>query len=217
MTARLTWAARSGNVKTGNIPTAWISGGARATCQAVRCPLYGKGCYAWSGTPRFGLDSHERSGAAGANQTVQAALANRHKGAKIARVTAIGDVAPIADDVLPDLVAIAEAGLTVVGYTHGWRIAPSLRPFLLASTESATDADAAADLGWRVALVVPASTPDTGARTPAGRPIVICPAQREGRAITCNACRLCNASKRGPVVGFRAHGNQASAAESATS
>ena len=36
--------------------------------------------------------------------------------------------------------------------------------------------------------------------------MVVCPEQATGR-VTCNDCRLCDASRPGPVIAFREHGN----------
>jgi hypothetical protein len=75
----------------------------------------------------------------------------------------------------------------------------------MASTETLADADRAAREGWRVSVVVPADHPRLS-RTPEGRAVVVCPEQASGR-VTCNDCRLCDASKAGPVIAFREHGN----------
>jgi hypothetical protein len=41
-------------------------------------------------------------------------------------------------------------------------------------------------------------------RTPAGREVVICPAQTSG--LTCAQCRRCSHPFRRSIIGFRAHG-----------
>jgi hypothetical protein len=55
-----------------------------------------------------------------------------------------------------------------------------------------------------VTVVLPSDAPDK-LETPAGRRVIVCPAQtREG--ITCATCQLCQRGKRTVIVGFRAHG-----------
>lgn len=79
-----------------------------------------------------------------------------------------------------------------------------------ASANTLAHVDALADaLDGRapVVVVVAADAPETSA-TPAGRRVVVCPAQsREG--VTCATCRLCSRADRSVVVGFRAHGSGA--------
>lgn len=65
-----------------------------------------------------------------------------------------------------------------------------------------------------IVCVVPMDTPAVS-HTPAGRKIIICPAQqREG--ISCATCRLCSVSSRSVIVGFRAHGTGARKAAQAS-
>ena len=73
------------------------------------------------------------------------------------------------------------------------------------SADDAGEADALAELGaGPIVAIVPKDTPEKS-RTPAGRLIVICPAQtREG--VTCASCQLCSHADRKTIVGFRAHG-----------
>jgi hypothetical protein len=130
------------------------------------------------------------------------------------RVTGLGDIGrsgrALADAVMSEA---ARVGLAVVGYTHHWReaaVADAWRGRLMASTENMEDADRAAREGWRVSVVVPKDHPRLS-RTPEGRAVVVCPEQATGK-VTCNACRLCDASKPGPVIAFREHGNGSKAA-----
>jgi hypothetical protein len=72
------------------------------------------------------------------------------------------------------------------------------------SADSLEDADRLAELGIApVAVVLPAGA-EPGTRTPAGRHVVICPAQTA--ALTCAECQLCSVATRKAIVGFRAHG-----------
>jgi hypothetical protein len=75
------------------------------------------------------------------------------------------------------------------------------------SANDAEDADYLADLAaGPVVCVVPVDTPDHSF-TPAGRPIVICPAQTR-EDMTCAVCQLCQKVDRKSIVGFLAHGNK---------
>jgi hypothetical protein len=210
------WAATSNNSKTGNVPTAWVGPTreeARASCAG--CPLLDKGCYAHSGTPLVALASIRRAATRGKNYTLKAALKGARRSARMVRYTAIGDGGrvpiPVADGIVS---AVKAAGLDLVGYTHHWReqpVADAWRGRLMASCDNVTEADTALAAGWRVAVVLPANSGDTV--TPGGRTVKVCPAIKTDGRITCNDCRLCDGSKRGPVIGFPAHGNQTKAAD----
>lgn len=214
--AALLWTARSGNVKTGDVPTAWVGrtrDEARASCAG--CPLLDQGCYAHSGSVGMGgLSVRKGAVTVPARYTLANALAKRARTAKMARVTAIGDAGRLpAEDADVVVATIRAAGLAVVGYTHHWREAPvakAWRKRLMASTESLADVDAATDAGWRATVVVATDAPRV-TTTPAGRRVVVCPAQiaeELGKKVTCDDCRLCDAARPGPAIAFRAHGNQ---------
>lgn len=220
--ARVIFTPTSSNRKTGNVPTAWVGRTeeeALASCSG--CALRptrdgGDGsCYAWSGAVRFGAISARKAAAARPEtRTLPAALAGAARSARMLRLTGIGDIGRSGRAVADQVVNQAHtAGLAVVGYTHHWReneVADAWRGRLMASTESAADADAAVAAGWRATVVVAPDAPRVST-TPAGRRVVVCPAQvaGEGREVTCNTCRLCDASRLGPVIAFRAHGNGA--------
>jgi hypothetical protein len=193
--------------KSGVVPTRY-SDAAKESCKAVKCPLFGNGCYAWNSTGGMALSSHAKKAATGADMSFAAILPKVARSARMARITAIGDAGAIPEQARDAINAVRNAGLAAVGYTHGWRdIAASLAGMLMASCENGTDADTAVDAGWRAATILPSDAPMTGNRTPKGRPIVVCPAQRND-AVTCNTCRLCDAGRSGPVIGFIVHGNQ---------
>ena len=213
-TLNILWSATSRNVKTGNVPTAWVGPTrqeARDSCEG--CPLLDKGCYAHAGTPVIGLASIARSARAGKDYSLRAALRDRVNSARMVRYTAIGDGGRVARDVADGIVAtVRAAGLQLVGYTHHWReeqVADSWRGRLMASCDTLEDADDALNAGWRAAVVLPEDSGDTV--TPAGRTVKVCPAIKTDGRITCNDCRLCDGSARGPVIGFPAHGNQKAA------
>ncbi len=129
-----------------------------------------------------------------------------------------GDV--IDGDALAALVKVnADASANGFTYTHKPLVASPHADANLAAVRSANaagftvnasantlaHADALADLGGvPVVVVVKHDAPDTLA-TPAGRKVVICPAQRRDD-VTCASCRLCSRGDRSVIVGFRAHG-----------
>jgi len=61
-----------------------------------------------------------------------------------------------------------------------------------------------------VVTVVPENFPESG-YTPAGRKIIVCPAQTKDN-VTCKTCKLCSVQNR-PIIGFRAHGTNKKLAE----
>lgn len=209
------FSARSRNTKTGNVPTAWNGATreeGRKSCAG--CPLLDAGCYAHSGAVAMGADSVRRAARHGADKSLDTALHGRHKSARMVRLTGIGDIGRAGKATADRIVGkIRAVGLQAVGYTHFWRessVADAWRGRLMASVETLQDADRALSEGWRAAVVVPEDTPRTFT-TPAGNRGIVCPAQIRD-TVTCNDCRLCDGSKRGPVIGFRAHGNQAAQA-----
>jgi hypothetical protein len=79
------------------------------------------------------------------------------------------------------------------------------------SADDAGECDELADAGLPLTCIVPMDTPEHST-TPAGRPIVVCPAQtRDG--VTCATCGLCQRANRAVIVGFRAHGTRARVAD----
>lgn len=211
LTLSLTFSARSDNAKTGDIPQAWVTGprgleraASMASCSATGCKLLGGGCYARRGTVATGFASHVKRGPV----SIEDALAKRSPSARFVRFSALGDVSACVPDAVDAIAAVRSAGLGVVGYTHGWRdpSAAPLRGQLLASCETLTDVDAAVAAGWRASVVLPVGAGPT--KTPAGHHVIVCPATRRND-VTCNRCGLCDGARRGPVIGFPAHGRQA--------
>lgn len=229
------WTAQSRNRKTDNVPTAWVGSNqteARESCAG--CPLLGGKCYAWSGATQLAAGSARKNAERVPHRyTLSAALAGRALSARMVRLTGLGDIGRSGRELADSIVAeVRRVGLAVVGYTHHWReagVADAWRGRLMASTETLEDADRAARDGWRATVVVPADHPRVS-RTPEGRTVVVCPAQvAEARAkarteynynagnagmdaITCNRCLLCDASRPGPIIAFREHGNGSKAA-----
>ena len=212
------WTSGSRNVKTGDIPTGWIGATreqAQQSCTDVACPLRrradgGNGqCYAWHGSPTFAFSSMLRARARGKAYDFGHAIADRRASAKMVRLGALGDPASISALGAAFIVSKArKAGLSLVGYTHGWRTAKQWRGRLMASCDSLEECDQALADGWRATVVIPWDHKGRRFRTPKGATGIVCPAQvKEG--LTCNDCRLCDGSKRGPVIGFLDHGPQA--------
>lgn len=74
------------------------------------------------------------------------------------------------------------------------------------SANDLADADMLADYQAGPVVVVLPSTQNTNTTTPAGRPVVICPAtQRDD--VSCATCQLCQ-RQRAAIVGFPAHGTR---------
>jgi hypothetical protein len=211
------WAPTSRNVKTGNVPTAWV-GETRTECrESCRgCPLApadvgGDGsCYSHSGSPAIAASSIRKAAARGRDKSLIAAIRGAARSARMVRYTAIGDGGRVAPGVADRIAStVRDAGLQLVGYTHHWRdalVSADWRGRLMASVDNLADADAALAAGWRAAAVVPEDQPARGT-TPGGARYVVCPAQVTDGRVTCNDCRLCDGSRPGPVIAFREHGN----------
>lgn len=211
-TPSILWSARSGNRKTGDVPTAWIGAtrdASKASCTG--CPLLGNGCYAQSpGLVATGHHSVIKGYQNGPERySLSSALAKRAKSARMVRLSAIGDVGLLGAEVAASVVAtVKAAGLAIVGYTHHWRN-PAAAPWkgqLMASCETLTDVDTALSRGWRATVVTPEGLPRSY-KTPGGHTVVQCPATLPSVTVKCNECRLCDANKPGPIVAFPVHGN----------
>lgn len=214
--------AVSDNEKTGNVPT--LSVGATraesiASCEG--CPqLADGGCYSQFGRPAMGHDSAVKARTRTGQWEIVRPILERHKNARMLRVSAIGDPARANQAQLALALDVARGeGLAIVGYTHFAREAPHLRGVLMASVDSFGAARDPALKGWRKAIVAPHGTTGT-VRDAYGRiQAVECPAiaaKRLGRKpFTCNDCAsakrgaLCDASKPGPDVYFADHGPKA--------
>ena len=74
------------------------------------------------------------------------------------------------------------------------------------SADSMKEADDYYKLGIApVVCILPKDAPNRGNRTPAGIPIVVCPAQTTD-TVSCEQCMLCEKRNRKTIVGFKAHG-----------
>jgi hypothetical protein len=118
------------------------------------------------------------------------------------RLGAYGDPAAVP---FPSIVALLNASGTGrwTGYTHQWRSAPMLRPFVMASCDTVAEAADAAAAGWRAFLVAAVAPPA----------FVECPATTVGT--TCKRCALCagtsDRTERAPSIFVQPHGSGARA------
>lgn len=209
----------SGNSKTGPIPVSTTSAD---TCPDA-CPLKASGgCYAQHG--KLGLHWSKVSAAARGGSLAEFTASIRALPAgQLWRHNQAGDLPGASDAIDSDAlreIVLANRGRRGFSYTHkpvtgngniatGNRAAvfySNTHGFTLnLSANSPRHADTLADLDVApVCVVLPGDAPATS-YTPAGRKIVVCPAQqREG--VTCASCQLCSRVTRSVIVGFRAHG-----------
>lgn len=217
---------QSGNAKTGPIP---VSTSTRETCPPA-CPFYERGCYAKGGP----LGIHWSIVTKGERGTPFAdfvfTVSNLPKGT-FWRHNQAGDLPgfgnSIDTDSLGSLVK-ANSGKRGFTYTHKPVIGngnqetanraairhANLNGFVInlsANTLSHADALSEADAG-PVVVVLPTGFGSRG-KTPAGREVVLCPAQKVD-SMTCDKCRLCSKPNRSVIVGFRPHGQSSKAVQS---
>lgn len=100
------------------------------------------------------------------------------------RIGAYGDPAAVPSQVWHKLVMRAD-GWT--GYTHYWKLRPSLKNILMASVDTQDEYVLAKRLGWRTFRVKPIHEPNVLAQE------IVCPASEEaGHRTQCASCLLCN-------------------------
>lgn len=212
---------KSTNQKTGPIP---VSTSTSTTCPPS-CPFYRGGCYA-KHNPR-GLGGHWKkvsSGARGTDWDTFCAMVARFSPRTLWRHNQAGDLPGRGERIngrmLAQLVkANRKSGARGFAYTHKRpEVANNAKHIAAAnksgftinlSGNSPSHADALADLA--IAPVVTVIADATVTSTPAGRKIVLCPAQRENSKIQCASCGLCAIAERPFVIGFLPHGNGAKA------
>lgn len=210
LTVRLT--TKSQNEKVGPIPVSTTSA---HTCPDS-CPLKAGGCYA-KGGPLSIFWRKVTEGKVGTDwHTFTAKVAALPEG-QLWRHNQAGDLPGEADaidgEALAELVA-ANRGRRGFTYTHKPMTETNAAAVAAAndggftvnlSANSPHHADELAALGvGPVVTVLPIDAPEHTA-TPAGRPIVVCPAVT-GKAANCAACGLCQRVNRKVIVGFPAHG-----------
>ena len=209
---------RSVNVKTGDVPQAWILREDSSPVDAARlgadrsicgeCPLrgrvvdgrnVGRSCYVTLHRAPTAVWLGYRRGIY--RQVSRARLSRLFAGAFV-RIGAYGDPAAVPVGVWETMVSHAR-GWTA--YTHQWREGFALQAIAMASCETAADARDAAAMGYRVFRVTPHGAP----RLPGHAP---CPASAEqGRRLTCLECGACNGGSHGhgrPHVQIEVHGQR---------
>lgn len=205
---RVHFVLRSGNRKLGRIPVSMTD---RASCPTT-CVLRERGCYAEFHLQRAHWEQVARTGMPWSAFCREIAALPE---GTLWRHNEAGDL-PGKGDVLDraalDELVTANRGRRGFTFTHKlglvslWAIArANEQGFTInLSADSLEDADDLADLEVApVVAVVPSDAPER-LRTPAGRRVVVCPAQTRG--ITCAECQLCAKPQRKAIVGFRAHG-----------
>ena len=189
-----------------------------ASCKCSGCPLLpeskgGSGvpegrrpCYAWQGQVQIALITILKAAAKKPrNYSLWNALVNSATSARYVRMTAIGDPSVLNKEQKEEMVSIissfndeycgASNKMRLIGYIHGWRLAPWWKKHLMASVDSLEEADVAISKGWRPAVTLPADAgKQKSVKTPAGNTIVICPHLVEGkkRVPSCNECGWCS-------------------------
>ena len=211
----------SSNAKTGSGVA--VSTSSASTCPDA-CPLKSKGCYAASGPVaiHWGKITREERGTVW--RAFIASVASLPMGHKFRHNQAgdlPGDNNTVSRAMLRQLTgAIKARALQAWTYTHK----PLTRANLTAiqeanasgfavnlSADNLAEADRKAATGLPTVVILPRSAPAT-VYTPAGRKVVTCPAQTRA-GTTCATCMLCAKVKRSVIIGFRAHGATAKAAE----
>ena len=206
---RVLFMGRSGNKKLGPIPASISSA---ETCPPS-CSFYGNGCFAefhvlrahWSKVPERGLKW---------GQFLE--LIRALPEGQIWRHNVAGDLPGEGEELdvakLFDL-AHANSGRRGFSFSHkkqGPFKMPAIRRVnelgftVNVSADSLEEADELASWRVPVAVVLPHDAPNKGIRTPAGRHVVVCPAETHG--LTCARCQLCANADRKSIVGFKAHG-----------
>ena len=207
---------KSANVKTGPIPVTYS---ARETCPES-CPHYRSDCYAEDYYTRMVWDKVPARGAdiAGLCANIAALPPGQ-----LWRHNVAGDLPGTGENVDPaTLGEIVAANIGKRGFTYTHKTAPHNLQWIRhandwgftvnLSADNAGHADQLAETGaGPVVCIVPMDTPEK-TQTPAGRSIVVCPAQTRDN-VTCADCQLCQRSNRAVIVGFRAHGTRAKIAD----
>ena len=219
----ITW--KSSNVKTGPMT---VTRTTSETCPES-CPLLGNGCYDQQGNGaihRRRVDAEQYT-----TYTATEFMKEIPRFTMVWRMNEGGDLWGKGDTIDGDTLqrfaeAVNDAGNMPIVYTHKpiagvtsrgdgkVRVANqhALRRAVRAmdgtiniSCDTLQEADNAKDRGFDATVVVPHDA-EGPIYTPAGRRVVMCPAQE--RDITCSTCKLC-AKKRKGIVGFKAHGGSA--------
>ena len=224
---RMLFTARSKNIKTGDIPQGYMGETveeARKSC--FGCPLEEKKCYYWK---RYTANASHRSMMRAnkknpARYDLENVLPKSSRMARYIRIAVGGAPSEMTRKTVEGIVSqVKKFGMKgALGYTHFFDgKGAHLKGLVMASVDSLTDADRAVDAGWRAAATLPfrlkgvklkkfAHLPEWNGeeiKTPDGRRVVVCPAQRPELRKDCNTCGLCDATshERVEVIGFLMH------------
>jgi len=206
----------SGNHKIGNIPMSLSSAN---TCPSS-CSFKDSGCYAEFWPLRYHWEKVSERGVPWLEFCAQV---RQLPEGQLWRHNVAGDLPGVDVDETNERIdvlkldALVEANRGRRGFTythrtilfdHEWQAVhhANLAGFTInLSADSLEEADALAQRPFApVVVVLPSDSPQRGLRTPAGRHVVVCPAQTHG--LTCEKCQLCAVPNRKSIVGFRAHG-----------
>ena len=207
---------QSGNSKTGPIPVTYSE---RETCPPS-CPHYRADCYAEDFYTRLAWDKVPASGGTLAElcASIEALPAGQ-----LWRMNVAGDLPGQGEELDPvALGEIVRANIGRRGFTYTHKKSPDALHWVAhanawgftvnLSADDAGDADALAETGsGPVCAIVPSDTPEKS-YTPAGRTIIVCPAQTR-QDVSCSTCGLCARADRQVIIGFRAHGTRARVAD----
>ena len=207
--------AKSANSKTGPIPVTYSE---RSTCPQS-CPHYRSDCYAEDYHTRLNWDKVATRG--GTVDALAASIASLPPGT-LWRHNVAGDLpgeGEAVDAAQLGAIVWANRGRSGFTYTHkkstealSWAKHATDWGFVVnLSADDAGEADTLAATGQPTVCIVPMNTPSK-TTTPAGRPIIVCPAQTR-EDVTCQTCGLCARADRTVIIGFRAHGTRAKLAD----
>lgn len=203
----------SGNAKTGPIP---VSTTGRQSCPDA-CELKTKGCYASYGPSAI----HWKKVTEGERGKEWPEFCKDVKAlpkGQLWRHNQAGDL-PGANNVIDakalGMLLKANSGKKGFTYTHYPMTSETNRTAVWAanvdgftinlSANNVAMADNLFDLGIAPVVTILPRDAENVTYTPKGRKVVACPAEKSDR-VNCATCALCQDSKRGYIIGFRAHG-----------
>lgn len=205
------WVPNSGSSKLGGIPACYTH---ESTCPTA-CPLKNNGCYADYGKVAY---HWKRNTHGWVNWSSFVELVRGLPEGQLWRYAVAGDLPGKSNRLnLTEFSELVTANYGRRGFviTHkplddcleaiAARAATALGLTVNVSADSLEHADERAELGLPVVVVLPKDSPRF-LKTPAGRKVVVCPAQV--KKLTCAECQLCQKPHRKSIIGFRAHGQK---------
>ncbi len=206
---KVTWAEKSGNKKLGGIPGATVS---PETCPPA-CGFYGKGCYAEFGASGHHWRNVEHNGLEWPDFLARVRALPKNQ---LWRYAVSGDLPGNGNSISEtQLAALVMANRGRRGFTMTHKPMTPINQALVEcavsdgftinlSADTLREADEKYELGIApVVVTLPLGSPEKQ-KTPAGRDVIVCPAQTRG--LDCASCELCQKPKRKAIIGFLAHG-----------